>query len=192
MADRHDIPDIPLAPPLAKDARFRILAGLAARLQDIDLTPLLVYLVDLTEVTALPWLADQLAITGDNGWNLAESEDARRALIKNAIELHRYKGTPWSARQVIRNLGFGEVELREGNDRLDPAIAEKYPEGTRWALYQVILTVTITNDQAALLRKTLEVFAPARCELASLDFTAAPIRYNNTARYDGTYNHGSS
>ncbi|EEJ8782831.1 phage tail protein I [Salmonella enterica subsp. enterica] len=192
MADRHDIPDIPLAPPLAKDTRFRILAGLAARLQDIDLTPLLVYLVDLTEVTALPWLADQLAITGDNGWNLAESEDARRALIKNAIELHRYKGTPWSVRQVIRNLGFGEVELREGNDRLDPAIAEKYPEGTRWALYQVILTVTITNDQAALLRKTLEVFAPARCELASLDFTAAPIRYNNTARYDGTYNHGSS
>ncbi|EBS4563097.1 phage tail protein I [Salmonella enterica subsp. enterica serovar Bovismorbificans] len=189
MADRRDIP---LAPPLAKDARLRILARLAARLQDIDLTPLLVYLVDLTEVTALPWLADQLAITGDNGWNLAESEDARRALIKNAIELHRYKGTPWSVRQVIRNLGFGEVELREGNDRLDPAIAEKYPEGTRWALYQVILTVTITNDQAALLRKTLEVFAPARCELASLDFTAAPIRYNNTARYDGTYNHGSS
>ncbi|ECT9547826.1 phage tail protein I [Salmonella enterica] len=189
MADRRDIP---LVPPLAKDARFRILAGLAARLQNIDLTPLLVYLVDLTEVTALPWLADQLAITGDNGWNLAESEDARRALIKNAIELHRYKGTPWSVRQVIRNLGFGEVELREGNDRLDPAIAEKYPEGTCWALYQVILAVTITNDQAALLRKTLEVFAPARCELASLDFTAAPIRYNNTARYNGTYNHGSS
>ncbi|HIA1612215.1 TPA: phage tail protein I [Salmonella enterica] len=189
MADRRDIP---LTPPLAKDARFRILAGLAARLQDIDLTPLLVYLVDLTEVTALPWLADQLAITGDNGWNLAESEDARRALIKNAIELHRYKGTPWSVRQVIRNLGFGEVELCEGGDRLDPAIAEKYPAETHWALYQVILAVTITNDQAALLRKTLEVFAPARCELASLDFTAAPIRYNDTARYDGTYNHGSS
>lgn len=189
MADNRDFP---LAPPLAKDARFRILAGLAARLQDIDLTPLLVYLVDLTEVTALPWLADQLAITGDNGWNLAESEDARRALIKNAIELHRYKGTPWSVRQVIRNLGFGEVELREGNDRLDPAIAAKYPEGSHWALYQVILSVTVTNDQAALLRRTLDLFAPARCELASLDFTSVPVRYNDTARYDGTYNHGSS
>ncbi|HAT1684425.1 TPA: phage tail protein I [Klebsiella oxytoca] len=184
--------DIPLVPALAKDARFRHLAALTARLQDIDLTPLLVYLVDLTEPTALPWLADQFALTGDNGWSLAESEDARRALIKNAIELHRYKGTPWSVRQVIRNLGFGEVELREGSDRLDPAIAAKYPAATRWALYQVILSVTITNDQAALLRKTLEAFAPARCELASLDFTAAPIRYNDTARYDGSYNHGSS
>ncbi|EFO5840259.1 phage tail protein I [Salmonella enterica] len=189
MADRHNIS---LVPPLDRDERFRILAGLAARLQDIDLTPLLVYLVDLTEPTALPWLADQFAITGDNGWSLAESEDARRALIKNAIELHRYKGTPWSIRQVIRNLGFGEVELREGNDRLDPAIAARYPEGTRWALYQVILTVTITNDQAALLRRTLEVFAPARCVLASLDYTSVPIRYNDTARYGGTYNHGSS
>lgn len=189
MAERRDIP---LTTLLEKDERFRILAGLAARLQDIDLTPLLVYLVDLTEVSALPWLADQFTITGDNGWNLAESEDARRALIKNAIELHRYKGTPWSVRQVIRNLGFGEVELREGRNQLDPAIAAKYPEETHWALYQVILAVTITNDQAALLRKTLEVFAPARCELASLDFVAVPIRYNDTARYDGTYNHGSA
>ncbi|HBM0096108.1 TPA: phage tail protein I [Salmonella enterica subsp. enterica serovar Blitta] len=189
MDDRYDIP---LAPLLARDERFRILAGLTRRMQEINLTPLLVYLVDLTEVSALPWLAEQLAITGDNGWNLAESENSRRALIKNAIELHRYKGTPWSVRQVIRNLGFGEVELREGGDRLDPAIAAKYPAETHWALYQVILEVTITNDQAALLRKTLEVFAPARCELASLDFTVAPIRYNDTARYDGTYNHGSS
>lgn len=189
MVDRIDIP---LTPPLAKDKRFQLLSGLAERMQNADLTPLLVYLVDLTEVSALPWLADQFAITGDNGWNLAESNDARRALIKNAIELHRYKGTPWSIRQVIRNLGFGEVELREGNDRLDPAIAAKYPAETRWALYQVILSVTITNDQAALLRRTLEVFAPARCELASLDYTAIPIRYNDTARYDKTYNHGSS
>ncbi|EAB4400467.1 phage tail protein I [Salmonella enterica] len=189
MADRRDIP---LVPPLARDERFRILAGLAARLQDIDLTPLLVYLVDLTEPTALPWLADQFAITGDNGWNLAESEDARRALIKNAIELHRYKGTPWSIRQVIRNLGFGEVQIIEGGDGLDPAIAIKWPADTHWALYRIKLSQAITNDQARLMRKTLAAFAPARCELASLDFVAAPIRYNNTARYDGTYNHGSA
>ncbi|EKZ9425991.1 phage tail protein I [Salmonella enterica] len=189
MTDRHSLP---LPPALAKDARFRVLAQIVSQLQYTDLTPLLVYLIDLTEPTALPWLADQFAITGDNGWSLAESDGAKRALIKNAIEMHRYKGTPWSIRQVIRNLGFGEVELREGTDRLDPSIAEKYPEETRWALYQVILKDVITNDQAALLRRTLEAFAPARCELASLDFLAAPVRYNNTARYDGKYNHGSA
>ncbi|EGP02780.1 phage tail protein, partial [Pasteurella multocida subsp. gallicida str. Anand1_poultry] len=27
-----------------------------------------------------------------------------------SVELHRHKGTPWSVREVIRQLGFGEVE----------------------------------------------------------------------------------
>ncbi|MBL0877907.1 phage tail protein I [Serratia ureilytica] len=181
-----------MTPPLARDERFRLLAQLTGRLQDLDLTPLLVYLIDLTEVSALPWLAEQLSLTGDNGWSLAESDSARRAMLKNAIELHRYKGTPWSVREVIRRLGFGEVELKEGGDGLDPHIAVQFPKETLWAVYRVMLRQPITNDQAKLLRRTLDAFAPARCALASLDFTAAAIRYNNTARYDGTYNHGSS
>ncbi|EAM6405815.1 phage tail protein I [Salmonella enterica subsp. enterica serovar Java] len=190
MADKN----MPLAPPLAADKRFSTLARLAEmRFSGISLTPLLVYLIDMTETSALPWLAGQLSLTGDNGWDLAESDEAKRELIKNAIELFRYKGTPWSVRQVIRNLGFGEIELREGAEGLEASIATKYPPETHWALYQVILLSTpVTNDQAALIRRTLESFAPARSELAVLDFTAAPIRYNNTARYDGAYNHGKS
>ncbi|HHR4769112.1 TPA: phage tail protein I [Salmonella enterica] len=190
MADNGTLP---LAPPLVADARFSTLAKLVqARYSGIDLTPLLVYLIDMTEATALPWLAGQLSLTGDNGWELAESDEAKRALIKNAIELFRYKGTPWSIRQVIRSLGFGEVQIIEGGDGLDPAIAIKWPTDTHWALYRIKLSQAITNDQARLMRKTLAAFAPARCELASLDFVSAPVRYNNTARYDGTYNHGSA
>jgi hypothetical protein len=60
-----------------------------------------------------------------------------------------------------------------------------------WAVYKVILQHPITNDQAAMLRKTLDVFAPARCELASLEYQSVPIRYNNAAKYDGNYNYGS-
>ncbi|EKR4279045.1 phage tail protein I, partial [Salmonella enterica] len=105
MAENNNLP---LAPPLAGDKRFSTLAKLAeARFSGISLTPLLVYLIDMTETTALPWLAGQLSLTGDNGWSLAESDEAKRELIKNAIELFRYKGTPWSVRQVIRSLGFG-------------------------------------------------------------------------------------
>ncbi|WP_373275926.1 phage tail protein I [Serratia marcescens] len=195
MTDREALTQsLPLlmTPPLARDERFRLLAQLTGRLQDLDLTPLLVYLIDLTEVSALPWLAEQLSLMGDNGWSLAESDSARRAMLKNAIELHRYKGTPWSVREVIRRLGFGEVELKEGGGGLDPHIAAQFPKETLWAVYRVMLHQPITNDQAKLLRRTLDAFAPARCALASLDFTAAAIRYNNTARYDGTYNHGSS
>lgn len=195
MTDREALTQsLPLSmtPPLARDERFRLLAQLTGRLQDLDLTPLLVYLIDLTEVSALPWLAEQLSLTGDNGWSLAESDSARRAMLKNAIELHRYKGTPWSVREVIRRLGFGEVELKEGGDGLDPHIAAQFPKETLWAVYRVMLRQPITNDQARLLRRTLDAFAPARCALASLDFTAAAIRYNNTVNYDGSYNHGSS
>lgn len=184
---------LPMVPPLAADKRFATLARLAEkRFSGISLTPLLVYLIDMTEESALPWLAGQLSLTGDNGWELAESDEAKRELIKNAIELFRYKGTPWSIRQVIRSLGFGEVQIIEGGDGLDPAIASKWPTDTHWALYRIKLRQTITNDQARLMRKTLAAFAPARCELASLDFISAPVRYNNTARYDGTYNHGSA
>ncbi|HIB1592756.1 TPA: phage tail protein, partial [Salmonella enterica subsp. enterica serovar Muenchen] len=91
MADK-DV--LPLAPPLAADKRFSTLARLAeTRFSGISLTPLLVYLIDMTEPSALPWLAGQLSLTGDNGWSLAESDEAKRELIKNAIELFRYKGT---------------------------------------------------------------------------------------------------
>ena len=182
-----------LAPILAADPRFSRLSQLVEqRFADIDPAVLLVYLIDLTEKSALSWLATQLSLTGDNGWDLAESETAKRELLKNAIELFRYKGTPWSIRQVIRNLGFGEVQIIEGGGGLDPAIAVKWPPETHWALYRIKLSQAITNDQAKRMRKTLAAFAPARCELASLDFIAAPVRYNNTARYDGTYNHGSA
>lgn len=189
-------PDTPLtiAPPLARDDRFRALARVAdRRLSAIDLTPLLVYLIDITEETALPWLAGQLSLTGDNGWSLAESTDRQRELIKNAIELFRYKGTPWAVREVIRRLGFGEINLLEGPVGVEPQTLAKYPPETHWALYQVVLLSTpVTNDQAVMIRRMLEVFAPARSELVALDFTATPIRYNNTARYDGKYNHGKS
>ncbi|WP_334469172.1 phage tail protein I [Arsenophonus sp. PmNCSU2021_1] len=182
-----------LPPLLAAESHFQALAAQAARLQQIDLTPLLVYLLDMTEASALPWLAEQLALTGVNGWSLAESDDARRAMLKSAITLHRYKGTPWSIRAMIRALGFGEVTITEGGAALKPEQATAYPDGeTHWALYRVILNQLITNDQAAKLRETLAAFAPARSELVALDYTAVPLRYNAQTTYHGRYNHGSS
>ncbi|BAN99822.1 hypothetical protein E05_50560 [Plautia stali symbiont] len=158
-----------LPPLLAAEKHFQALAAQAAWLQQIDLTPLLVYLLDMTEASALPWLAEQLALTGVNGWSLAESDDARRAMLKSAITLHRYKGTPWSIRAMIRALGFGEVTITEGGAALKPEQATAYPDS-----------------------ETLAAFAPARSELVALDYTAVPLRYNAQTTYNGRYNHGSS
>ena len=188
-----------LPPPLATDERFRALEQLAARQNKINLAPLLVYLIDAVDSSALVHLAEQFSLIGEDGWALAESDDARRALIKSAIELHRHKGTPWVIREMIRRLGFGEVELIENIGRLSYDGIRQYNgwmvhgDPAVWAIYRVLLLErAITNDQAAQLRITLDAFAPARCHLASLEYQAVPIRYNQSANYDGQYNHGSS
>lgn len=186
-----------LPPPLEGDISLRTLGRLAGRLDNIDLSVLMVFLVDIVDSSALPWLGEQFSLSGD-GWELAESDDVRRMLIKAAIELHRYKGTQWSIREVIRRFGFGEVDLIEGTGRLSYDGNRSYNglfvhgDAAAWAVYRVILKQPITNDQAAMLRQTLAAFAPARCHLASLEYQSVAIRYNNTAIHDGSYNHGSS
>jgi phage tail P2-like protein len=142
----------------------------------------------------LPWLAWALAV---DGWELAESQDARRALIRGSLALHRKKGTPWAVREVIRRLGFGEVTLVEGRiaRRRDGSVVRNgdYVHGrtNAWAEYIVKLRAAITKDQADMLRAALERYAPARSHLASLDYTAVPIRHNGVAVRDGQYNRGS-
>ncbi|WP_197329518.1 phage tail protein I [Ralstonia syzygii] len=98
-----------LPPPLAGDERFRALDQLAARISHTDLVPLLVYLVDTVDASALPVLAEQLHILGE-GWQFALDDDARRRLLKRSIELHRYKGTRWAIQQVLETLALsGQV-----------------------------------------------------------------------------------
>lgn len=92
-----------LPPPLAGDERFRALGQLTARISDIDLSPLLIYLVDTVNASALPNLAEQFHILGE-GWQFARDDDERRLLLKRAIELHRYKGTRWAIEQVLETL----------------------------------------------------------------------------------------
>jgi len=94
-----------LPPPLAGDERFQALGQLAARISDIDLSPLLIYLVDTVNASALPNLAEQLHILGE-GWQFARDDDERRRLLKRAIELHRYKGTRWAIQQVLDTLAL--------------------------------------------------------------------------------------
>jgi phage tail P2-like protein len=142
----------------------------------------------------LPWLAWALAV---DGWELAESETAKRSLIKGSLALHRKKGTPWAVREVIRRLGFGEVDLVEGRRirRRDGSAIRNgdhlHGRQGAWAEYIVKLRRSVTRDQADSLRAMLERYAPARSQLAWLDYTAVPIRHNRVAIRNGQYNRGS-
>ncbi|MGQ0710354.1 MAG: phage tail protein I, partial [Rhodoferax sp.] len=102
-----------LTPPvIATDPKLKALAALSERLSVLDPTPVLVNLVDAVNADVLPWLAEQMHVMGDEGWLLANTDEQRRALIKRAIDLHRYKGTTWAVKEVFGVLGV-DVELEE-------------------------------------------------------------------------------
>ncbi len=183
---------------IERDQRARALAELGLRLDLAELPRLMPRLVDLVAPEHLELLAESRSLLGEDGYWLAESDDARRKLIKGAYELHRKKGTPWAIREIVRRLGFGEVEIIEGlsNKKHNGEIRRdgRYTHGhaDRWAYYRILMSAPITNDQAAMLRKTLAAFAPARCVLASLDYQQAALRHNGRARRDGQFNRGTA
>lgn len=106
MADKRLIPDG------IRDVSTEALNELIDRLGTLDLTPLLIYIIDQVNSSALPHLAEQFHVTGLEGWELARTDAEKRGLIKRAIELHRYKGTVRAIKDVLRVLGLEGV-IRE-------------------------------------------------------------------------------
>ncbi|MEN3809807.1 phage tail protein I [Chromobacterium piscinae] len=117
--------DLPLPPALAGDERMRTLAALSARISAVELSPLLVYLVDQVSSSALPVLAEQFHMQGDEGWLLAADDEQRRQLLKRAIEWHRYKGTRWALEEIFRVLGIN-VELVEWWQQKKPSVVHTF------------------------------------------------------------------
>lgn len=107
--DRDDL----LQPSLQGDVRMEALARLAARISALPVSTPLVNLFDLVDASALPALGEQFHILGVEGWNLAGTEAARRALLKRAIELHRHKGTPWAVRTALETALPTEASIKE-------------------------------------------------------------------------------
>lgn len=177
---------------IEKEPLFRALADIGLRLGELDVDALLPRLIDFVPDSHLPLLAESMSVMGFDGWYLAENDDARRTLITHAYELHRYKGTSYAIRQLFYRLGFGEVGIDEGLTARSYQLNYAIPDNEKWAHYAVRLSTPVTNEQASRIRQMLDAFAPARCVLAVLDYKAAPIRYNNKAKYDGSYNHGSA
>ena len=190
--------DLTYADIIERDQRARALADLGLRYRATDLSRLMPRLVDLVAADHLDLLAESRSLLGEDGYWLAESDDARRKLIKGAYQLHRHKGTPWAIREIVRRLGFGEVQIMEGlgNKKYNGEIAHNglfaHGHSDRWAHYRVVMLYPITNEQAALLRKTLVAFAPARCVLAALDYRAVAVRYDGKTNHDGRFNHGTA
>ena len=76
------------------------------RFKDLDLECVLISIIDNVPVDALPHLAEQYHITGNEGWLQALSETEKRNLIKSAIKMHRYKGTKFAIEEIFKTLNI--------------------------------------------------------------------------------------
>lgn len=164
MADRLT-PDV-----LAGDARFAALAALTQRLGALDLSPLLVYLVDQVNAAALPLLAEQFHVMGAEGFASAGAEEALRQLVRDAVLLHRKKGTPWAVRRALAMIGLGDSsEIIEGGTQAvyngtvfaDGALVYG---GASWATYRIIADLGelagLDGGSGDVVRETAEAWAP--------------------------------
>lgn len=179
---------------IEREAKYKALADLSLGLNKLENSKVMTTLVELIDDNFISLLAEKWSVTGYDGAFIADNDNSKRSLIRAAIELHRYKGTPWSIREVCRRLGFGEIEIDEGLKArtYNHKFVQTIPLSDKWAYYAIRLDQPISNEQAAHLRKVLRNFAPARCTLAVLDYKSVALLYNNKVRYNGTYNHGSN
>lgn len=74
----------------------------------IDRKVLLVYLVDQVLPEVLPYLAKDFNVNAVE-WSLANTETKQRLLIKEAIELHKFKGTRWAIERIFELLDYTTV-----------------------------------------------------------------------------------
>lgn len=174
MADRLQQTAVPGV--LAGDPRFGPLATLTERLSRLDLSTLLVYLVDLVGTDLLPLLAEQMHVMGDEGWLLANTDDQRRTLIKRAALLHRYKGTVWAVKEVFGVLAV-DVELVEWWQQ-QPVAAPYTFALTAWVNSNLLPGAPVlTAELYERLQRMVDMVKPVR---ASFDFKVG-VRFDQPA-----------
>ncbi len=158
---------------LALDPRFGPLSKLAVDAHHADLSKLLIYLIDLVDEQAIPHLAEQFHVVGEEGWLLATTDQARRELIKRSIEVHRHKGTPWAIERLLESVG-ARAELREWWEMDPPGV----PHTFEIDVYAGSLPVT---GNSPLLGEV------ATKRMADLINSVKPVRSHYTLRLGASY-----
>ncbi len=165
-----------------------------ARLEAIDLTPLLMYLIDVCPVEALPILAKQFDMLGFNGWILCDTEDQRRGLLKRAIELKKVCGTPYAVKEALKSVGYYDVSIQEGVSgalydgtyTYDGTITHG---GGNWASFRVSLldlgeSHGFSVEDLATIIAVVNKYKSARCKLLDIVLTATVFDYWETITDD--------
>jgi len=119
---------------------------------------------------------DNLIESGGLVTELALTEAAQRELLKNAIALHRFRGTPWAVKQALASLGWATVSLLEGQTSWGGVA---YPSNQGWAVFRVMIDLAagqgVSIGAASTAVAAVNFFKPARAWLDSVWFAVPAI-----------------
>lgn len=131
------------------------------RFGNLNLDAVLVSIIDDVPSDALPHLAEQYHITGNEGWLQALSESEKRNLIKSAIKMHRYKGTKYAIEEIFNTLNI------VGN------VKEWFNYGGKPYYFKVILQIfnrSINEETETKLRALIDEYKNERSWLEQIEF----------------------
>lgn len=129
------------------------------RIGNMPVEKLLVYFIDIVDEKALLLLATQFDLLGYKGWRLADTVEKKRALIRGAIELHRYKGTIYAIRRALESIGYPNVKITE--------------HVGHWAGFTIDLNVgeeSVNAEQMAAVLEMVKEYKNVRSHLSGIQF----------------------
>ncbi len=130
-------------------------------------------ITNIDELIDIDTLTEASSVAG-----LIESDAiaAQRALVKMAIQLHRFRGTPWSVKSALAMLGWTSVSLLEGQTSWG---GSGFPASEGWAVFRVLIQLqpgqNIDPSAPGIATATINFFKPARSLLDTLFFVLPPI-----------------
>ena len=118
---------------------------------------------------------DNLIETGEVVSADSLTEAAQREMLKSAVPLHRFRGTPWAVKQALAALGWTQVSLLEGQSRWGGAA---YPASQGWAVFRVMINLVngqaVPNAVVSTAAAAVKFFKPERAWLDSIWFVTPP------------------
>lgn len=170
---------MPLASSIARKEFLTVFSDiLQEELELIEREVVLTVLVDIMPANMLVHLAREFNVMGVKGWKFVNTDEERRDLIKSAIELQRFKGTPWSIKEALKRIGYPDVTIDEDLSDLVQVYNGTilydgdwtYGGDFHWAIFRVIINTDdeVTEDQWADIIAVINEYKPVRSKLLNV------------------------
>jgi phage tail P2-like protein len=187
-----DAMNVTILPPNATATELAVEAT-SARIGDVPVPNATLWDADTCPAAFLPWLANALSV---DDWSPDWTDEIKREVIRQSINVHRRKGTIGALRTALRAADLGEVQVIErfgwhdydGTYLYDGTIGHEARDS--WAEYRIKVVNPLSAAQSARVQAVLKSTTPVRCHLVAVDYFAAAFTYNGAITHDGTFKYG--